>query len=73
VFARRQNQQAEWRAALHSSAPTDEPASSAAAQRLVPIIDYTSADQQRLMSEKTDWLGLCGALGGYIQCPNKPP
>ena len=73
VFARARQRDAEWRAELASQVLAYEAANSDAAQPLLPFAQYTSPEQERLMSLKTDALGLCGALGGYIQCPNKGP
>ncbi len=77
VYARSHKLDDDWRADLRAGAPAAEPGLSDAAQWGVPGVRmppvYTSPEQQRLMSVKTDALGLCGALGGYVQCPNMPP
>ena len=74
VYAHPHPRDAEWRAELAGKAPAYEAANADAAQPSFGFYPrYTSADQQRLMSEKSELLGICGALGGYIQCPNPPP
>lgn len=73
VYGQKHNREADWRADIATRQPVYEPAGSDAAQSLIPYLEYASPEQQRLMSIKTDALGLCGALGGYIQCPNKQP
>jgi hypothetical protein len=73
VYARPHDRDSNRGAALRANDPVYEAGASTAAQPLVPYPSYTSPEQERLMSIKTDALGLCGALGGYIQCPNKSP
>ena len=77
VYARSHRLDDDWRADLQAGAPAAEPGNSDAAQWGVPGVRmppvWTSPEQQRLMSIKTDALGLCGALGWYVQCPNKRP
>jgi hypothetical protein len=73
VFARANQRDEEWRAELAGQIPAYEAINSEAAQPVLPFPQWSSAEQERLMSLKTDALGLCGALGGYIQCPNKAP
>jgi hypothetical protein len=73
VYAPRNKSEFDKRNDLLAHDQAYEPANSAAAQTVIPDLAYASPEQQRLMSIKTDLLGLCGALGGYIQCPNKPP
>ena len=73
VYGRRHTRDDEWRLDFAAKVPQYEASNSDAAQPLVAYPNYTSPDQQRMMSEKTDALGLCGALGGYVQCPNLPP
>ena len=73
VFAHANQRDAEWRADLAGQVPAYEATNSDAAQPVLPFPQWSSPEQERLMSLKTDALGLCGALGGYIQCPNKAP
>jgi hypothetical protein len=73
VLGRNRHQDRDWRADLRAGDTVYEASNSASAQPLVPFPEWTSPEQQRLMSDKTEFLGLCGALGGYIQCPNKSP
>ncbi len=74
VYAKTHNHDADWRADVAAGQPVYEAGNSEAAQPgYGGYPQYTSAEQERLMSIKSDLLGLCGALGGYIQCPNKPP
>ena len=73
VLGRNRHQDQDWRADLRAGDTVYEASNSDSAQPLVPFPAWTSPEQQRLMSDKTEFLGLCGALGGYIQCPNKAP
>ncbi len=73
VFAHTNQRDEEWRAELAGQVPAYEATNSDAAQPVLPFPQWSSPEQERLMSLKTDALGLCGALGGYIQCPNKAP
>jgi hypothetical protein len=73
VFGRRHDREAEWRADIAAGQPIYEAGDSESARPSYGgYLQWTSPEQERLMSIKTDALGLCGALGGYIQCPNKP-
>ena len=72
VYGRGHKRDDEWRLESAAKTPQYEASNSDAAQPLVPYPTYTSSDQQRMMSEKTDAFGLCGALWSYVQCPNLP-
>ena len=72
VYGQSHKRDEAWREDIQSKQPGYEASNSDAAMPLVPYAAYISADQQRMMSEKTDAMGLCGALGGYVQCPNLP-
>lgn len=74
VTVRHHSPDAEWRADVAAQAPAYEAPSSAAARQIYARpFGWTSPEQQRLMSTKTELLGLCNGLGGYIQCPNLAP
>ena len=73
VIGRNRHYDADARADIRAGDIAYEASNSASAQPLLPFPEYTSPEQQRLMSDKTEFLGLCGALGGYIQCPNRAP
>ena len=67
VYGRSHKRDDDWRMDFAAKVPQYEASNSDAAQPLVPYPTYTSPDQQRMMSEKTDALGLCGALWSYVQ------
>ena len=72
VYGRRHNRDADWRGDKQADLPVYEAQNSEAAQRLYagsPI--WYTPGQQRLMSDAKDALGLCGALGGWVTCPNR--
>jgi hypothetical protein len=73
VYGRRgRDLEADWRAELRASAPQYEARSSAAAQPLYGgQAVWSSPEQEHVMSGAKDSLGLCGALGGLITCPDK--
>jgi hypothetical protein len=72
VFATRHNRDADWRGDQLAAVPVYEAENSAAAQRLyAPSPSWDSPEEQRLMSNAKDAMGLCGALGGWVSCPNK--
>ena len=73
VYGQTHNRDVDWRADIEARQPVYEATNSDATKSLIPYPEYISPEQERLMSIKTDALGLCGALGGYIQCPNKQP
>ena len=63
------------RAAAEARRPVElqyEAGQSQAAQRLYAKgPDWDGPDEQRLMSNAKEALGLCGALGGLLTCPNE--
>ena len=62
----------DWREDLLAAAPIYEARNSAAAQPLyAPPAVWDSPEEQHTMSSAKDALGLCGALGGWVTCPNK--
>jgi hypothetical protein len=73
VYGHKTSRDADWRADIEAGSPTYEANNSDAAQWLVPFREWSTPTEERLMSIKSEWLGICGALGGYITCPNKPP
>jgi hypothetical protein len=73
VYGRRgRDLEAEWRAAERASEPQYEARNSAAAQPLYGgQAEWASPEQQHIMSDAKESMGLCGALGGLVTCPNK--
>ena len=72
VYARRHNYDREWREDQQAAAPFYDARQSDAAQPLYatgPVWD--SPEQQHVMSDAKASMGLCGALGGLITCPNQ--
>ena len=73
VYGRRgRDLDAEWRAADRASEPQYEARNSTSAQPLYGgQAVWSSPEQQHIMSDAKDALGLCGALGGLLSCDNK--
>jgi hypothetical protein len=62
----------DWREDQLAAAPIYEARNSAAAQPLyAPPAVWDSPEEQHTMSSAKDAMGLCGALGGWITCPNR--
>ena len=73
VYGRRKRDpDAVWRDELRASEPQYEARASAAAQPLYGgQAVWSSPEQQHIMSDAKDAMGLCGALGGLLSCDNK--
>jgi hypothetical protein len=72
VYGHSRKQDQNWRDTLQPDVPVYEASNADAAQPLYAhMTPWISPEEQHVMSDAKDAMGLCGGLGGLITCPNK--